>query len=153
MNIYWHPLFGPVFSTFGCLEVSFADNSNHSLTRCFKGSSFGPPRWQGSSLRLGSQVRVPDIVKCLLVEKISNGISCDQRRPFSKWRWFMYASIKIQFNQFWQCIKHEKEIMTDFELAFFYSIFHKFRQGLPHTSYCVWFGIHGKGPCKEEAPH
>ena len=27
MNIYWHPWFGPVYSTFGCLEVSFADNS------------------------------------------------------------------------------------------------------------------------------
>ena len=39
MNIYWHPWFGPVYSTFGCLEVSFADNSYHSLTRCFKGTS------------------------------------------------------------------------------------------------------------------
>ena len=28
MNIYWHPWFGPVFSTLGCLEVSMADNSS-----------------------------------------------------------------------------------------------------------------------------
>ena len=27
MNIYWHPWSGPVYSTFGCLEVSFADIS------------------------------------------------------------------------------------------------------------------------------
>ena len=27
MNIYWHPWFGAIFTTFGYLEVSFADNS------------------------------------------------------------------------------------------------------------------------------
>ena len=26
INIYWHPWFGPIFSTFGYLEVSFAHN-------------------------------------------------------------------------------------------------------------------------------
>ena len=26
MNIYWHPWFGPLLSTFGCLEVSFTHN-------------------------------------------------------------------------------------------------------------------------------
>ena len=38
-NIYWHPWFGPILSTFGCLEVSFAENSHLSLTRCFRGTS------------------------------------------------------------------------------------------------------------------
>ena len=28
MNIYWHPWFGPVFSTLGYLEVSTAENSS-----------------------------------------------------------------------------------------------------------------------------
>ena len=28
INIYWHPWFGPILGTFGCLEVSFADNSS-----------------------------------------------------------------------------------------------------------------------------
>ena len=28
INIYWHPWFGPILSTFGCLEVSFPDNSS-----------------------------------------------------------------------------------------------------------------------------
>ena len=28
INIYWHPWFGPILSTFGCLEVPFADNSS-----------------------------------------------------------------------------------------------------------------------------
>ena len=27
MNIYWHPWFGAIFTTFGYLEVSFVDNS------------------------------------------------------------------------------------------------------------------------------
>ena len=27
MDIYWHPWFGAIFTTFGYLEVSFADNS------------------------------------------------------------------------------------------------------------------------------
>ena len=35
----WHPWFGPLGNTFGCLEVSFADNPLLSLTRCFRGTS------------------------------------------------------------------------------------------------------------------
>ena len=39
VNIYWHPWFGPLGNTFGCREVSFADNPLLCLTRCFRGTS------------------------------------------------------------------------------------------------------------------
>ena len=39
VNIYWHPWFGLLGNTFGCLEVSFIDKPLLSLTWCFRGSS------------------------------------------------------------------------------------------------------------------
>ena len=90
MNIYWHPWFGPILSTFGCLEVSFAGNS--SLVWLGVSEVPAPLRWL-----LWTNLEWHGRISCKVIFLQDNPRSMGQFqwRPFCQNYWQFYQCCAI----------------------------------------------------------